>query len=846
MHPADARHVEVSKYESLSVEFFDMAGEKGEASEIANYIVDSTPATLMRFSLNVGSGVLKLTFDDVVNVTTLDAAGMSICPNKVNLASDCLALSEQTELTQNLENEPNKAFYVTALKLTSSNMNALKEQPGIATDVHNTYVSLQPYTFQDVQNQNIIGIPHESALKAADHTPDSVGLSPSTFELDMDEGTIFVEFPEAINPDKIDITRAYLVPQGGSTDLDNITEDGSEDGSGDSVSETFVRLSNPVKIEASEFSARHLYRLNDNDLNDIKTKSKELFAGSFSLKIYQGFAVDFKNNSVPDTVLTRDSHERDETNPKLVNFTLDMNTGTMTLTFDETVDHNSFVTNHIIIQDASTFTIEKVTLHDGTVIDYETEISKVDADVAASHRIEAVKHNPSSGPVITFSLSKEDLDIIKTKPSLATSEENSFLLIDGAVVKDMEGNNVTLINDGDALRIISGGFTQDTTHPKLKSFTVDLNPSLSLSLVFSEPVYAPKMDVTKITLQSHRANTAIGFSSYPVSAGSDVTDDFSTMVRVDFPSADVNAVKAMLDLFTNAHDSYLSITDGLVRDMNNNTLVPVNLADAMNASKVILDTTRPNFVSFDVDMNATWNRAVLTLRFDETVSAGSVDPKQLTLQNKDGSHFLQLTGGTCKSLDGTSIEITLSSEDLNRLKADRDLVTSTYRISSVATPGQESSETTETLTVTENTYLSGTDLLVKDTSNTSISNNFVFEFSAKKAKGYTEDKTAPRLDNFTLDMTINTLILTFSETVDLLTFNYTGVSVQASSSCSGNGNDPIYSLSYGSTPTVAPDADTEVSIKLSTEDAIGARRALVKEAIKENTFLALTPATVKT
>jgi hypothetical protein len=523
-----------------------------------------------------------------------------------------------------------------------------------------------------------------------------------------------------------------------------------------------------------------------------------------------------------------DSHfNKDETDPVVNSFSLDMNRGEITFVLSETVEPASLQLDGVRIQNDVLCTLESgagcVTLSNS---DYK------------------VSTDPSD--IVVVGLSKVDVDSLKSRPGLASGEENSYIVIAGVAIEDREGNNVTLINDGDALRIISGGFTQDTTHPKLKSFTVDLNPSLSLSLVFSEPVYAPKMDVTKITLQSHRANTAIGFSSYPVSAGSDVTDDFSTMVRVDFPSADVNAVKAMLDLFTNAHDSYLSITDGLVRDMNNNTLVPVNLADAMNASKVILDTTRPNFVSFDVDMNATWNRAVLTLRFDETVSAGSVDPKQLTLQNKDGSHFLQLTGGTCKSLDGTSIEITLSSEDLNRLKADRDLVTSTYRISSVATPGQESSETTETLTVTENTYLSGTDLLVKDTSNTSISNNFVFEFSAKKAKGYTEDKTAPRLDNFTLDMTINTLILTFSETVDLLTFNYTGVSVQASSSCSGNGNDPIYSLSYGSTPTVAPDADTEVSIKLSTEDAIGARRALVKEAIKENTFLALTPATVKT
>ena len=80
------------------------------------------------------------------------------------------------------------------------------------------------------------------------------------------------------------------------------------------------------------------------------------------------------------------------------------------------------------------------------------------------------------------------------------------------------------------------------------------------------------------------------------------------------------------------------------------------------------DTTSPQLTTFAVDINA----GTITLNFDEPVDRSTFDPTGLVLQAGEMfTHMqqqLRLTGGFSSSMDGLSILVRLTEDDLNELK----------------------------------------------------------------------------------------------------------------------------------------------------------------------------------
>jgi len=168
-------------------------------------------------------------------------------------------------------------------------------------------------------------------------------------------------------------------------------------------------------------------------------------------------------------------------------------------------------------------------------------------------------------------------------------------------------------------------------------------------------------------------------------------------------------------------------------------------------------------------MNYGVNSALVTLTFDETVDAASVNPREVTIQNAaTATASVQLTGGVVSSTDSTVITIQLLDADLNRIKADDLLVTSTVF------------RTITTVNVSTvhclNGYVRLTAAAAKDTSNNAV--NAVADGSARVVRNYNEDRTAPVLTAFALNMSDVTILLTFSETVRLSTIDPTQVGIQ--------------------------------------------------------------------
>ena len=70
-------------------------------------------------------------------------------------------------------------------------------------------------------------------------------------------------------------------------------------------------------------------------------------------------------------------------------------------------------------------------------------------------------------------------------------------------------------------------------------------------------------------------------------------------------------------------------TNPMIRDMNQNTVVPITTAQ--NVRVYTIDETTPSLESYDIDMTA----EVLTLTFSETVDTATLDVTGITIQESE-------------------------------------------------------------------------------------------------------------------------------------------------------------------------------------------------------------------
>ena len=176
--------------------------------------------------------------------------------------------------------------------------------------------------------------------------------------------------------------------------------------------------------------------------------------------------------------------------------------------------------------------------------------------------------------------------------------------------------------------------SQSTTSPKtplhleLISFDLDLDTGLLL-LNFSETVDTLTFNVTQYTLQSS-SNISFAAQYYSLTEQSLLTGDEVEIIQ-ELLYFDLNSIKSLGELATSSNNTFLSVTEFAIRDMNGNRLVVVEADDALPVSTYVKDITRPLLVSFDLDMNL----GILTLNFSETVNVSTLDVTEILLLNDD-------------------------------------------------------------------------------------------------------------------------------------------------------------------------------------------------------------------
>ncbi len=284
--------------------------------------------------------------------------------------------------------------------------------------------------------------------------------------------------------------------------------------------------------------------------------------------------------------------------------------------------------------------------------------------------VDGAPTNSPSGRIISLQLNDELTNDIKQIRNLCTSSQNCYMTISQYLAFSPSGLSTTLITDGSA--IVVRDFTADTTRPLLLLWTLNMDAG-TMELIFSETV-----DVN--TFQFHQFSLQ-GISQMYSLTSAMPSPEPAAYVVIELSILDLNEIKRLPGIGTSVNDTYLSVGNSAVVDMNGNGIIPIPSSRALLVSVFTADRTSPSLLSFSLDIAS----GVLTLTFSETVSGASFTASAITLVNGQISMIdgeLQptanytLTGGSWSTFDSTVIEIHLSQEDFSAINSTDNLATS--------------------------------------------------------------------------------------------------------------------------------------------------------------------------
>ena len=722
------------------------------ATQADAFVPDTTSPFLVYYRLNLTSEELYFIFSETVNINSFDATSLRLVSGPGDNTSYQLTggeiIAEQNDTTF-------------PLILTTFDLNEIKKLENLATSLENTYLEFDAALLTDMNNNFIEPIVNESR-QTAFFTPDFVSPELLSYHLDMNTGMLHLSFSETVQV-------ATLHPP--SFTFQNLNDSSN-------VSYTLMNGSS-LSINGPEITLI----IPTLDLNNIKRISTLATGIEDTFLTIESTAIDDMNNNSVIEIVSSDAQQaenftEDTTSPTLVSFDLDLDSHILWLTFDETVNISSLEAVNIVLVNSDTN--ENITSHPLST-----------SDVLPERR---------DDPVVPVLLSRIDSNEVKRLIDLATNENNTFLLLDSEAISDMNSNLVNNITVPFPVSV----YTEDRTKPQLETFEVDMD-SRMLFLFFSETVNISSIQVDGITLQDAAAaiGTAVTLAPPTGPTGSD-----SAIIPIMLSIFDSNYLTSLTNLYNDLNDSYISVTNFTVSDMNGNELVPLPNGEAIPASGYNMDVTNTTLLNFTVDLD-NWT---LTLFFDETVALDTIDyTKFHAYSNAIGSINVTLTNGSFNLPYTHEVILFLTESDVCAIKTAEKL-----------------------WTVMNDTWLYVEPGAVYDWTMMNPLNEDVIQAAADPI-----EDLPPNLVNYAVNLTSGVIILNFDEPVRPLTLIYQKILLQNSEY---NNYTDSYRLSGGFTPSMN---GKRVEVRLTFRDlnAVKAHTRLYSEA--SNTFLTLENGTIR-
>ena len=600
------------------------------------FVPDTTPPSLERFSIDMDTGQITLSFDEVVDEMYFEANDVTLF-NSTGSNHLSITLSNDTQYIRTNEGTE------IVLTLTTEDLNWIKAR-NILDEIDNSFLSL--VTLMSDVSGNIL----EDAIgmQAWSFMRDQSAVNLIEFNsFDLDAGTFVLSFDEPVNPQTFNMTALVF-------------------SSGTSGSPVTYRLTGGTIAPFDEEKLSFQFHLMISDRISIKllpglaTNEANTYIYTYSNLVTDTSGHVNYNSPVPITSairVTSGGFTPDTSLAQLDYSELDMNTGSLKLVFNDVISASSVMPFLISIQSTPS-------INDGSKHTLSTS---------------SVSSTQSSNEILIH-LPKSDLDSIKANLDLATKPNTSYVSFPTTAAEDIEGRNVIGVANTGAQRVSL--YIPDTTPPQLESYTIDMDTG-TLSMTLSEPVLLQSYTPQELTIQN-TANTpssSFTLTSGSVSASNDIADSVITLT-LDYD--DLNEIKSLTSLATDISSTFLTGRSSFLRDTSSNMMVNTT---GLSPSSYSGDVTLPVLVSFSLDLRASGQ---LVLNFSEAVRYTATLQSTIMIQNRATNPTVVLSLSSVETATKTMLDevtITLSSSHTNQLLTDSDIAENTNTLYISMTPG---------------------------------------------------------------------------------------------------------------------------------------------------------------
>ena len=294
---------------------------------VTNFIPDLINPTLSTFTLDMDNGILMLTFSETVQSDTLRLSDLSLKPTKTLVNGSYFLLDSSLS---NNDNDP-----ILTIILGNDDLNNIKVNPELCTQITNCFVSFNSSFIQDTTGNSITPIHHTQSKSISIFYPDITSPSLTSALLDMDSSVLSLRFDEPVDASSLNFTQirvqsrtGVLTPSVEFQTLSNSTTDSQ----------------NGLLIEIM-FGISNLYALQRNlHLATNTSNSYISFSSSFLQDMNRNYITGVSPENATLAFFTQDVSE-----PILQNFSLDIDAGILILTFNEIVNGQSLSPGLIIL-----------------------------------------------------------------------------------------------------------------------------------------------------------------------------------------------------------------------------------------------------------------------------------------------------------------------------------------------------------------------------------------------------------------------------------------------------------------------------------------------------------------
>ena len=293
-----------------------------KAFQATAYTKDGVLPKLKTFTLDMTDGIMKFTFDEI-----MDVASVKMKLGEMKLQNKDKESTAQSAALAGTASGTDGTIITVTLDVPSAN--AVRAVPALATDKASTFITFSTNFITDVDGNGVVAAPDTAAVQATEFVGDSKPPLATGFTIDMTAGSMEITFEKPVDGSKVEMKQLQL----------QSTKDASNG----------VAVALPASTASTALSLKVTVTFDATELNNIKRAALCTKTGGTSscfLSFSDTFVKDATGLAVKavaaNSGLASTKYDADATDPVItakVGFEkFDLNLGRITLAFSEVID----------------------------------------------------------------------------------------------------------------------------------------------------------------------------------------------------------------------------------------------------------------------------------------------------------------------------------------------------------------------------------------------------------------------------------------------------------------------------------------------------------------------------